>query len=270
MGHRRPRPPDRPHDHADVGAHGERIPHADRRSLTARRPCPRRPPARPSPRPPHGGRRCRDRPLPSALLRLRGRGRSDRVHRRQPRDRSGDSAGRRGHRVTSAADRPAARGAGDGADWARPGLGIRRQRGRRRPARDRGAARDRVRICVRAHHCGRAPARSAAQPTAGDRRRHRRRGLALTPLALLGGGPLVSPSATVWAWLVYLGVATMALAYGRLYAGLRTTPSSAATVASLMEPVAASVAAAAVLGERLAAPAVAGVVLILIAVAGLA
>lgn len=94
--------------------------------------------------------------------------------------------------------------------------------------------------------------------------------LALTPLALLGGGSLVSSSATVWAWLVYLGVATMALAYGLLYAGLRTTRSSAATVASLMEPVAASVAAAAVLGERLAAPAVAGVVLILVAVAGLA
>ncbi len=94
--------------------------------------------------------------------------------------------------------------------------------------------------------------------------------LALTPLALLGDGPLASSSATVWAWLVYLGVATMALAYGLLYAGLRTTHSSAATVASLMEPVAASVAAAAVLGERLAAPAVAGVLLILIAVAGLA
>lgn len=92
----------------------------------------------------------------------------------------------------------------------------------------------------------------------------------LTPLALLGGGPLGSSSVTVWAWLVYLGVATMALAYGLLYAGLRTTRSSAATVASLMEPVAASVAAAAVLGERLAAPAVAGVVLILVAVAGLA
>ncbi|GGU39419.1 EamA family transporter [Nocardioides albus] len=66
-----------------------------------------------------------------------------------------------------------------------------------------------------------------------------------------------------------LCVATMALAYSLLYAGLRTTRSSAATVASLMEPVAASVAAAAVPGERLAAPAVAGVVLILVAVAGL-
>lgn len=91
----------------------------------------------------------------------------------------------------------------------------------------------------------------------------------LVPLALLGGGPLVSSSATVWAWLAYLGVATMALAYGLLYAGLRTTRSSAATVASLMEPVAAAIAAAAVLGERLAAPAVAGVALILVAIAGL-
>lgn len=93
--------------------------------------------------------------------------------------------------------------------------------------------------------------------------------LVLAPLALVGGGPLVSPSMTVWAWLVYLGVATMALAYGLLYAGLRTTRSSAATVASLMEPVAAAVAAAAILGERLAAPAIAGVALILVAIAGL-
>ena len=91
----------------------------------------------------------------------------------------------------------------------------------------------------------------------------------LAPLALLGGGPLVSSSATVWVWLVYLGLATMALAYGLLYAGLRTTRSSAATVASLMEPVTASVAAAAVLGERLAGPAIAGVAQILVAIAGL-
>jgi len=93
--------------------------------------------------------------------------------------------------------------------------------------------------------------------------------LVLAPLALLGDGPLVSSSATVWVWLVYLGLATMALAYGLLYAGLRTTRSSAATVASLMEPVTASVAAAAVLGERLAGPAIAGVALILVAIAGL-
>ena len=93
--------------------------------------------------------------------------------------------------------------------------------------------------------------------------------LVLAPLALLGDGPLVSSSATVWLWLVYLGLATMALAYGLLYAGLRTTRSSAATVASLMEPVTASVAAAAVLGERLAGPAIAGVALILVAIAGI-
>ncbi|MER7556440.1 DMT family transporter [Nocardioides sp. NPDC126508] len=93
--------------------------------------------------------------------------------------------------------------------------------------------------------------------------------LVLAPLALLDGGPLVSSSATVWVWLVYLGLATMALAYGLLYAGLRTTRSSAATVASLMEPVTASVAAATVLGERLAGPAIAGVALILVAIAGL-
>lgn len=93
--------------------------------------------------------------------------------------------------------------------------------------------------------------------------------LVLVPLALLDGEALVPSSMAVWAWLVYLGVATMALAYGLLYAGLRTTRSSAATVASLMEPVTAAVAAAAVLGERLAAPAAAGVALILVAIVGL-
>ena len=54
------------------------------------------------------------------------------------------------------------------------------------------------------------------------------------------------------ALMIYLGVATMALAYGLLYVGLRTTTGSAATVATLLEPVSAAFLAVLLLGERLA------------------
>lgn len=69
--------------------------------------------------------------------------------------------------------------------------------------------------------------------------------------------------------LVYLGVATMALSYGLLYAGLRTTSGSAATVATLIEPLSAALLAAALLGERLSPPALVGGALILAAVVAL-
>ena len=69
--------------------------------------------------------------------------------------------------------------------------------------------------------------------------------------------------------LVYLGVATMALSYGLLYAGLRTTSGSAATVATLVEPVSAALLAALLLGERLSWPALLGGALILAAVVAL-
>jgi DME family drug/metabolite transporter len=72
---------------------------------------------------------------------------------------------------------------------------------------------------------------------------------------LLRGQPLATPD--VWAWIlvVYLGVVTMALAYVLLYAGLRSTPSGTAVVATLLEPVTAVVIAVAFLGET---PSVAG------------
>lgn len=89
-------------------------------------------------------------------------------------------------------------------------------------------------------------------------------GLALTGT---GGGDLAHP--IVATTLVYMGVMTMALAYGLLYAGLRTTPGSAAVVATLLEPVTAAVLAALLLGERLGPLGLAGVALILLAVAGL-
>lgn len=88
-------------------------------------------------------------------------------------------------------------------------------------------------------------------------------------LAAARGEPVGTTGAGSLALLAYLGVATMALAYGLLYAGLRTTSGSAATVATLVEPVSAALLAALVLGERLTAPAVLGCALVLSAVAGL-
>lgn len=88
-------------------------------------------------------------------------------------------------------------------------------------------------------------------------------------LAASAGGPLATSDPVVLGWLLYLGVATMALAYGLLYAGLRTASAGAAVIATLVEPATAAVAAWLLLGERLTVPAVVGVVLIMGAVAGL-
>lgn len=108
--------------------------------------------------------------------------------------------------------------------------------------------------------------------------------VALTTCATLAGAVLLSPflihaaatnapvagaSATSWALLLYLGVATMALAYGLLYSGLRTTPGSAATVATLVEPISAAALAAVLLDERLSAAGLVGAALILAAVVAL-
>ncbi|MFI2707805.1 EamA family transporter, partial [Nocardioides sp. CER28] len=90
----------------------------------------------------------------------------------------------------------------------------------------------------------------------------------LSPLLLVGGrrlpdGPVVT------GWLLYLGVATMAGAYLLLYAGLRSVPAHTATLASLLEPVTAALVAGVVLDERIGLVAIVGVVLVLVAVAGL-
>ncbi|WP_121254394.1 DMT family transporter [Nocardioides ferulae] len=93
----------------------------------------------------------------------------------------------------------------------------------------------------------------------------------LLPLGLaagLSGSPLVSAEPEAWAILGYLGVLTMALPYGLLYAGLRTTPGSAAVVATLLEPVTAALLAAAILGERVGPLGLLGALLILAAVGG--
>jgi DME family drug/metabolite transporter len=96
--------------------------------------------------------------------------------------------------------------------------------------------------------------------------------VALAPFFVFAAGagePVLPSDAGSSALLVYLGVATMAISYGLLYAGLRTTSGSAATVATLVEPLSAALLAAVVLGERLTWPALVGGALILAAVVAL-
>lgn len=88
-------------------------------------------------------------------------------------------------------------------------------------------------------------------------------------IAAAAGEPVLTTDPGSLALLAYLGVATMALAYGLLYAGLRTTSGSAATIATLTEPLSAAVLAALLLGERLPWPALVGGALILAAVVAL-
>jgi DME family drug/metabolite transporter len=90
----------------------------------------------------------------------------------------------------------------------------------------------------------------------------------LLPAAALVDGHLTADPVAL-AWLVYLGVLTMALAYVLLYSGLRVTEPSTAVTASLVEPATAAVVAALVLEEPLGPTAVLGIVLVLGAVAGL-
>lgn len=93
--------------------------------------------------------------------------------------------------------------------------------------------------------------------------------LLLVPAAFLVDGPRATTDPQTLALLVYLGVVTMALAYGLLYAGLRTASGSAATIATLLEPVTAAAVAALVLDERIGPLGLAGTALVLLAVAGL-
>ena len=92
--------------------------------------------------------------------------------------------------------------------------------------------------------------------------------IALVPAALIIGGPLTTGDPVALGALAYLGVMTMALAYGLLYAGLRTTSSAAAVIASLLEPVTAAIVAALFLDERVGVLGIFGIVLVLAAVAG--
>ena len=88
-------------------------------------------------------------------------------------------------------------------------------------------------------------------------------------IAAVTNQPIISPDPTSLLLLLYLGVATMALSYGLLYAGLRTTSGSAATVATLVEPLSAALLAAVLLDERLSPAGLVGGALILAAVVAL-
>ena len=93
--------------------------------------------------------------------------------------------------------------------------------------------------------------------------------LVLAPTLLLVDGPVVTRDPGAWAWLLYLGVLTLAVAYVLMYSGLRVTPASTAVTATLVEPVTATLAATVVLHEPLGVVGAAGVVLVLAGVAGL-
>jgi len=90
--------------------------------------------------------------------------------------------------------------------------------------------------------------------------------LTLLPIVLLSGGIVFPAQLRPIAMLAYLGVVTTAVAYALFYAGLRTTPGSAAVVLTLFEPLTAAVLAVVILGEPASLPAVAGGVLLLGAV----
>ena len=88
-------------------------------------------------------------------------------------------------------------------------------------------------------------------------------------LAHVRGEAMTTTDAGSWLLLVYLGVVTMAVAYVLLFTGLRTTPSGAAVVATLLEPVTAVLIAVSLLGERLTPAVAVGSLLIVAAIASL-
>jgi drug/metabolite transporter, DME family len=97
--------------------------------------------------------------------------------------------------------------------------------------------------------------------------------LVLVPTAVavtaLRGDAFTTSDPASWALIAYLGVFTLALAYALLFTGLRSAPSSAAVIATLLEPVTAVLIAVALLGERLTAAGVLGSLLIVAAIASL-
>jgi DME family drug/metabolite transporter len=88
-------------------------------------------------------------------------------------------------------------------------------------------------------------------------------------LALLQGQPMSTTNPESWVLIGYLGVVTMAFAYVLLYAGLRSTPSGTAVIATLLEPVTAVLIAVLFLGETLSLAGGLGCVLILAAIGSL-
>jgi len=92
-------------------------------------------------------------------------------------------------------------------------------------------------------------------------------GIVLLPLAaVVGGGLGFRPSLASAGLLAALGIGPTAVAYTLYFRGLRTASASTAALLSLIEPLAAAVLAAVVLGDRLSATGIAGAVMLLAAV----
>jgi DME family drug/metabolite transporter len=96
-------------------------------------------------------------------------------------------------------------------------------------------------------------------------------GLCLLPFALAEGivPHTDHPARTLWL-LVYIASVPTALAYGLYFAGAAVVRSATVSVIMLLEPVAAAVLAVVLLGEHLTTATLAGTVLMLASVAGLA
>ena len=92
--------------------------------------------------------------------------------------------------------------------------------------------------------------------------------LLLTPVALIVGLRFTTEPVAL-AVLLYLGLVPSALAYALFFTGLRTVPGAVASIVTLLEPLTATALATAFLGERLEPAALAGGLLVLVAVAGL-
>ena len=88
-------------------------------------------------------------------------------------------------------------------------------------------------------------------------------------LASVRGETLTTNDTTSWLVILYLGVVAMAVAYALLFTGLRSTPSGAVVVATLLEPVTAVFIAVLFLGEQLTPAGLVGSLLIVAAIAGL-
>jgi DME family drug/metabolite transporter len=89
--------------------------------------------------------------------------------------------------------------------------------------------------------------------------------IVLLPLAVVAGLGFHATVPTMSS-LAYMGVVATALAYGLFFHGLRTTPPEVASVLTLLEPLAATLLAVALVGERLPLTGWAGAVLLLVAI----
>ena len=88
-------------------------------------------------------------------------------------------------------------------------------------------------------------------------------------LARLRGESMTTTDTFSWLAIGYLGIVTMTIAYALFFTGLRSTPSGAAVIATLLEPVTAVLIAVAFLNERLTPAGIVGCLLIIAAIASL-